>query len=67
MLFNKPHLEFHPLDMTKGFETIEGYPSGIQQKILAAFDTLVTAKPADLQMIIFKNIDLDSFTDHRDR
>jgi hypothetical protein len=36
MLFNKPHLEFHPIDMNKGFETIEGYPSGIQQKILAS-------------------------------
>ena len=36
MLFNKPHLEFHPIDMEAGWETPPGYPSGIQQKILAS-------------------------------
>jgi hypothetical protein len=36
MLFNKPHLEFHPIDMNQGFAMIEGYPPGIQQKILAS-------------------------------
>jgi hypothetical protein len=36
MPMNKPHLEFQPVDMSKGFETIEGYPSGIRQKILAS-------------------------------
>ena len=36
MPMNKPHLEFHPIDMSKGFETIEGYPPGIRQKILAS-------------------------------
>ncbi|MHA1538798.1 MAG: cupin [Alphaproteobacteria bacterium] len=36
MLFNKPHLEFHKLDMGSGWETPEGYPSGIKQKILAS-------------------------------
>jgi hypothetical protein len=36
MPFNKPHLEFHPIDMGRGWETIEGYPPGIQQKILAS-------------------------------
>jgi hypothetical protein len=36
MPMNKPHLEFQPVDMAKGWETIEGYPSGIQQKILAS-------------------------------
>ena len=36
MLFNKPHLEFHSLDMEDGWETPEGYPSGFKQKILAS-------------------------------
>ena len=35
MPVNKPHLEFHAVDMSGGWETPEGYPSGIQQKILA--------------------------------
>jgi hypothetical protein len=36
MPMNKPHLEFQPVDMTTGFETIAGYPPTIQQKILAS-------------------------------
>ena len=32
---NKPHLEFHRLDMSRGWETPVGYPIGIEQKILA--------------------------------
>jgi hypothetical protein len=43
MLFNKPHLEFHKLDMGAGWETPEGYPEGIKQKILAS-DLDETAK-----------------------
>src|SRR5580704_186333 len=35
MPINKPHLEFHRVDMSKGWETPEGYPTGIEQKILA--------------------------------
>jgi hypothetical protein len=31
----KPHLEFHKLDMSTGWETPPGYPAGIKQKILA--------------------------------
>ncbi len=31
----KPHLEFHRLDMSEGWETPPGYPAGIEQKILA--------------------------------
>jgi hypothetical protein len=31
----KPHLEFHRLDMNAGWETPDGYPKGIEQKILA--------------------------------
>jgi hypothetical protein len=31
----KPHLEFHKLDLTRGWETLPGYPPGFQQKILA--------------------------------
>jgi hypothetical protein len=33
---NKPHLEFHRLDIKSGWETPPGYPSGIKQKILAS-------------------------------
>lgn len=36
MPFNKPHLEFFPLDMNAGWETPPGYPAGIKQKILAS-------------------------------
>jgi hypothetical protein len=32
---NKPHLEFHRLDMSSGWATPPGYPAGIEQKILA--------------------------------
>ena len=35
MPMNKPHLEFHKLEMDKGWVTPPGYPSGIQQKILS--------------------------------
>ena len=44
MPMNKPHLEFHTLNMDEGWETPPGgYPSGIQQKILAS-DINETAK-----------------------
>jgi hypothetical protein len=33
---NKPHLEFHRLDINSGWETPPGYPPGIKQKILAS-------------------------------
>ncbi len=36
MPMNKPHLEFHTLDMDRGWQTPAGYPAGIQQKILAS-------------------------------
>lgn len=35
MAVNKEHKEFHKLDMNAGWEVPPGYPSGIQQKILA--------------------------------
>ena len=35
MPVNKPHLEFHRIDMSSGWSTPPGYPSGIEQKILA--------------------------------
>ncbi|MEO8721944.1 MAG: cupin [Sphingobium sp.] len=35
MPINKLHDEFHALDMATGWEVPPGYPSGIQQKILA--------------------------------
>jgi len=35
MQVNKPHLEFHRVDMTEGWECPSGYPAGIEQKILA--------------------------------
>lgn len=33
---NKPHLEFHRIDLASGWENIPGYPPGIRQKILAS-------------------------------
>lgn len=35
MAVNKPHLEFHAVDMSAGWSTPPGYPQGIEQKILA--------------------------------
>lgn len=35
MSIGKPHLEFHPVDMHRGWSTPPGYPPGIEQKILA--------------------------------
>jgi len=35
MPINKAHDEFHTLDLGSGWEVPPGYPSGIQQKILA--------------------------------
>jgi hypothetical protein len=35
MSVNKPHLEFHPVDMSTDWATPPGYPEGIEQKILA--------------------------------
>jgi ChrR-like protein with cupin domain len=36
MPMNKPHLEFHKVDMSDGWITPPGYPAGIQQKVLAS-------------------------------
>ena len=35
MAVNKPHLEFHAVDMAGGWQVPAGYPAGIEQKILA--------------------------------
>jgi hypothetical protein len=35
MGYNKGHKEFHGIDMKDGWHTPAGYPSGIQQKIIA--------------------------------
>jgi len=35
MTVNKPHLEFHAVDMSAGWQVPPGYPAGIEQKILA--------------------------------
>ena len=35
MPIDKPHLEFFAVDLDSGWETPEGYPEGIEQKILA--------------------------------
>ena len=35
MAIDKQHLEFHKLDLESGWQVPEGYPDGIQQKILA--------------------------------
>ncbi|HKT17305.1 MAG TPA: hypothetical protein VJR47_04630 [Stellaceae bacterium] len=36
MPMNKPHLEFHGLDMKAGWTTLPGYPPTIMEKILAS-------------------------------
>jgi ChrR Cupin-like domain len=36
MPMNKPHLEFHRVDMSEGWVTPPGYPAGIKQKVLAS-------------------------------
>lgn len=35
MAIDKEHLEFHPVDFRSGWESLPGYPAGIQQKVLA--------------------------------
>jgi hypothetical protein len=35
MQINKPHREFHAVDMATGWTRPPGYPAGIEQKILA--------------------------------
>ena len=35
MAIDKPHLEFHAVDMAGGWTVPPGYPAGIEQKILA--------------------------------
>ena len=35
MAINKAHDEFHELDMNVGWETLDGYPEGIEQKVLS--------------------------------
>lgn len=35
MTIDKEHLEFHALDMATGWSVPQGYPAGIQHKILA--------------------------------
>lgn len=40
MAVNKQHREFYQVDVTTGWESLPGYPPGIQQKILSgALDT----------------------------
>jgi len=36
MPMNKPHLEFHRIDLSSGWQSPQGYPPDIQQKILAS-------------------------------
>jgi hypothetical protein len=35
MHINKPHIEFSPVDLSVGWEVPEGYPPGMEQKIMA--------------------------------
>ena len=37
MAIDKEHKEFHAIDMESGWETPQGYPAGIKQKILAGY------------------------------
>jgi len=36
MPMNKPHLEFHRIDLSSGWQSPQGYPPDIRQKILAS-------------------------------
>ena len=45
MPMNKPHLEFTRVDMSTGWASPPGYPTGIKQKILAS--DLMYAKAMD--------------------
>ncbi len=47
----KPHIEFENLDMSTGWETPPGYPTGITQKILAS-DLDETAKTGSRTRIL---------------
>jgi hypothetical protein len=38
-----------------------------QQFLSAAFDALITSEATEFQVVIFKNIDLQSLADQRDR
>jgi hypothetical protein len=35
MSISKPHIEFSPVDLSVGWEVPEGYPQGMEQKVLA--------------------------------
>ncbi|MGI9378060.1 MAG: cupin [Methyloligellaceae bacterium] len=37
MTIDKEHKEFHAIDMSSGWQTPEGYPTGIEQKIIAGY------------------------------
>ncbi len=37
MTIDKEHKEFHAIDMSTGWQTPDGYPAGIEQKIIAGF------------------------------
>ena len=37
MTIDKEHKEFHAIDMSSGWHTPDGYPAGIEQKIIAGF------------------------------
>ncbi len=37
MTIDKEHKEFHAIDMSSGWQTPDGYPAGIEQKIIAGF------------------------------
>ncbi len=53
MAINKLHDEFHTLDMSSGWEVPAGYPSGIQQKILAGALDEVNGKGSRTRLLRF--------------
>ena len=53
MAINKLHDEFHTLDMSVGWEVPDGYPSGIQQKILAGALDEVNGKGSRTRLLRF--------------
>ena len=50
----KEHLEFFTLDLSSGWETPEGYPDGIEQKILTGFLDEDTKKGSRTRLLRFQ-------------
>lgn len=54
MAVNKLHREFYTVDMNEGWETPQGYPAGIQQKILSGTLDTKNKKGGYTRLLRFK-------------